>query len=39
VPRLGKQLIPQGTLFTNVRVEHLVVHPNCTGSIMTGHWE
>lgn len=23
----------------NVRVEHKVVHPNCTGSILTGHWE
>jgi hypothetical protein len=22
-----------------MRVEHKVVHPNCAGSIMTGHWE
>jgi hypothetical protein len=22
-----------------MRVEHRVVHPNCTGSILTGHWE
>jgi hypothetical protein len=29
----------QGTLLTNMRVEHRVVHPNCTGSIATGHWE
>ncbi len=39
VPRLARQLIPHGTLFSNMRVEHLVVHPNCTGSIMSGHWE
>ncbi len=39
IPRLWKELVPRGTLFTNVRVEHKVVHPNATGSIMTGHWE
>jgi hypothetical protein len=36
---LWNEMVPRGTLFTNVRVEHKVVHPNCTGSIMTGHWE
>jgi len=39
VPNLWNKLVPHGTLFTNMRVEHLVVHPNCTGSILTGHWE
>ena len=39
IPRLGKELLPHGTLFSNVRVEHRVVHPNATGSMMTGHWE
>ncbi len=39
VPRLWNEMAPRGTLFTNTRVEHTVVHPNCTGSILTGHWE
>ncbi|MBN2476997.1 MAG: twin-arginine translocation signal domain-containing protein [Pirellulales bacterium] len=39
VPRLSGEMVPRGTLFTNMRVEHLVVHPNCTASIKTGHWE
>jgi hypothetical protein len=39
IPRLWKELVPRGTLFTDVRVEHRVVHPNSTGSMMTGHWE
>lgn len=39
IPRLWDELIPNGTLFTNMRVEHKVVHPNSTGSMMTGHWE
>ena len=39
IPRLWNEMVPRGTLFTNTRVEHRVVHPNCTGSIMTGHWE
>lgn len=39
VPHLWNEMVPRGTLFTNMRVEHKVVHPNCTGSIMTGHWE
>ena len=39
VPRLWKELAPQGTLFTNMRVEHRVVHTNCNASIKTGHWE
>jgi hypothetical protein len=39
IPRLGKEMIPRGTLFTNMRVEKRVVHPNSTGSIVTGHWE
>ncbi len=39
VPRLWNDLVPRGTLFTNMRVEHLVVHPNCAASIKTGHWE
>ena len=39
VPRLWKELVPQGTLLTNMRVEHRVVHTNCNASIKTGHWE
>jgi len=38
IPRLWNEMVPRGTLFTNMRVEHKVVHPNCTGSILTGHW-
>lgn len=39
IPRLWKEMAPCGTLFTNMRVEHRVVHPNSAGSIVTGHWE
>ena len=39
IPRLWEHMVPRGTLFTNMRVEHKVVHPNSTGSMMTGHWE
>jgi hypothetical protein len=39
IPRLWNQMVPQGTLFSNMRVEGKVVHPNSTGSIVTGHWE
>jgi len=39
IPQLWKEMIPRGTLFTNMRVEHRVVHPNCNASIKTGHWE
>ncbi|UCE47378.1 MAG: twin-arginine translocation signal domain-containing protein, partial [Phycisphaerales bacterium] len=39
IPHLWNEIIPRGTLFTNMRVEHKVVHPNSAGSIMTGHWE
>jgi hypothetical protein len=39
IPHLWNDLVPEGTLFTNMRVEHKVVHPNSAGSIMTGHWE
>ncbi len=39
IPRLWGRMVPHGTLFTNMRVEHKVVHPNSTGSMMTGHWE
>lgn len=39
VPRLWNELVPRGTLLTNVRVEHKVVHPNCTASLLTGHNE
>lgn len=39
VPHLWNELWPRGTLFTNMRVEGKVVHPNSTGSMMTGHWE
>ena len=39
IPRLWNRMVPRGTLFTNMRVEHKVVHPNSAGSIMTGHWE
>jgi hypothetical protein len=39
IPRLWNDIVPKGALFTNMRVEHRVVHPNSAGSIMTGHWE
>jgi hypothetical protein len=39
IPHLWNEMIPRAALFTNIRVEHKVVHPNCAGSIMTGHWE
>jgi hypothetical protein len=39
IPRLWNQMVPKAALFTNMRVEHKVVHPNSAGSIMTGHWE
>jgi len=39
IPRLWNEMVPEGALFTNMRVEHRVVHPNSTGSMMTGHWE
>jgi len=39
IPRLWNELVPRGTLFSNVRVEGRVVHPNCTASIVTGHRE
>jgi len=39
IPRLWKEMIPKGALFSNMRVEHKVVHPNSAGSIKTGHWE
>ncbi|MBN1418259.1 MAG: hypothetical protein JXP34_05750 [Planctomycetes bacterium] len=39
IPTLWGELVPRGTLFTNMRVEGKVVHPNSTGSILTGHWE
>ncbi|MBN1844892.1 MAG: hypothetical protein JW810_04355, partial [Sedimentisphaerales bacterium] len=39
IPHLAGTLIPRGTLFTNMRVEHKVVHPNSAGSIVSGHWE
>lgn len=39
IPHLWNELVPQGTLYANVRVEHRVVHPNSTASMLTGHWE
>ncbi|MHC4095144.1 MAG: alkaline phosphatase family protein [Planctomycetota bacterium] len=39
IPRLWNEMVPRAALFTNMRVEHKVVHPNSAGSIMTGHWE
>jgi len=39
IPRLWNEMVPCGALFTNMRVEHRVVHPNSAGSIVTGHWE
>lgn len=39
IPHLWQQLRPEGTLFTNMRVEGKVVHPNAAGSIVTGSWE
>ena len=39
IPQLWQRLVPRGTLLTNMRVEHRVVHPNSAASIVTGHWE
>jgi len=39
IPHLWNEMVPKGNLFTNMRIEHKVVHPNSAGSIMTGHWE
>lgn len=39
IPRLWSQMVPRGMLFTNMRVENKVVHPNSAGSIVTGRWE
>ena len=39
IPHLACDMVPRATLFTNMRVEHRVVHPNCAASILTGHWE
>lgn len=39
IPHLWNDMVPRGVLFTNMRVEHKVVHPNSAGSIMTGQWE
>ncbi len=39
IPRLWNDVVPQGALFTDMRVEGPVVHPLSTGSMMTGHWE
>ncbi|MBM3473974.1 MAG: hypothetical protein FJX75_11955 [Armatimonadetes bacterium] len=39
IPRLRDEMVPRGTLFSNMRVEGKVVHPNSAGSIVTGHWE
>ncbi|MBN2583993.1 MAG: hypothetical protein JXL80_13090 [Planctomycetes bacterium] len=39
IPRLWNEMAPRGTLLTNMRVEHKVVHPNSAGSVVTGHWE
>ena len=39
IPKLWNDLVPRGTLFTHMRVEGKVVHPNSTGSMMSGHWE
>ena len=39
IPRLWNEMVPRGTLFANMRVEHKVVHPNSAGSVVTGHWE
>ncbi|MBW8016358.1 MAG: hypothetical protein FVQ82_09240 [Planctomycetes bacterium] len=39
IPKLWNKMMPAGTLFTNMRVEGKVVHPNSAGSVVTGHWE
>jgi hypothetical protein len=39
IPNLWQSLVPRGTLWTNMRVEGPVVHPNGCASIKTGHWE
>lgn len=39
IPHLWNDMIPEGALFTDMRVEKKVVHPNSAGSVVTGHWE
>ena len=39
IPRLWNEMVPRGTLFTNMRVQGKVVHSNSAGSIVTGHRE
>jgi hypothetical protein len=39
IPRLWNRLRPQGTLFTNVRNDGLIVHTSAAASILSGHWE
>ena len=39
IPRLWNDMVRRGALFTNMRVEGKVVHPNSTGSMVSGHWE
>ncbi len=39
IPKLWNEMVPRGTLFTDVRVGGRVVHTNCTASILTGHRE
>jgi len=39
IPNLWNKMVPKGTLFSNMRVEGKVVHPNSAGSVVTGHWE
>jgi hypothetical protein len=39
IPRLWKEMVPHGTLYTDMRVEGPVVHSNSTASWLTGHWE
>jgi hypothetical protein len=41
IPRLWRELVPRGTLFTNARVGGKIVHPNNTAALLTGRieWE
>jgi hypothetical protein len=39
IPRLWNSLRPEGTLFTNVRNDGLIVHTSAAASILSGYWE
>jgi len=39
VPELWNRLRPEGTLYTSIRNDGLIVHTSATASILSGHWE